>query len=278
VLHAIRATAALDGIALDIVHDHTRTGLLTASARRAPTVATVHAPVAGPRSEGEIFAALEQFARIPLVALSASQRRGAPDLNWIATVHNGIRVEEYPFVAAKEDFVLFLGRTSDEKGVHVAIDAARAAGRRLVIAGSWTIPSEQEYFERHVRPQLGSEVEWVGEVHADEKKDLLGRAACVVFPALWEEPFGLVIVEALACGTPVAGLRAGAVPELLDDRTGAIADDAAGLADAIRRAVDLDAGACRARAESRFSTEAMVRAYEAVYERVLAGASGDPLP
>jgi glycosyltransferase involved in cell wall biosynthesis len=234
--------------------------------------------VAGPRSEGEIFAALAQFGRIPLVALSDSQRRGAPDLDWIATVHNGIRVEEYPFVEAKEDFVLFLGRTSDEKGVHVALDAARDAGRRLVIAGSWTIPSEQEYFERHVRPRLGSEAEWVGEVDANEKKDLLGRAACVVFPALWEEPFGLVIVEALACGTPVAGLRAGAVPELLDERTGAVADDAAGLADAIRRAVDLDPSACRARAKSRFSTEAMVRGYEAVYERVLAAPAGQSPP
>ena len=271
VLHAIRATTALATINLDIIHDHTRAGLLTASARRAPTVATVHAPVAGPRSERDIFAALGRG--IPLVAVSDSQRRSAPELNWIATVHNGIAVEEYPFVETKEDFVLFLGRTSDEKGVHVAIDAARATGRRLVIAGSWTIPAEQEYFDLKVRPHLGRGVEWVGEVEADAKKDLLGRAACVVFPALWEEPFGLVIVEALACGTPVAGLRAGAVPDLVDDRTGAVADDPARLADAIRAAVELDPTDCRARAESRFSTETMVSGYEAVYERVLGGTS-----
>lgn len=267
VLHAARAAELLETMEVDLIHDHTLAGPLTAGMRRAPTLATVHAAVTGPESRGDVFRALGRWA--PLVAISDAQRRGAPELNWVATVHNGIDVDAYPFREAKEDFVLFLGRLSPHKGVGLAVHAAAAAGRRLVLAGSFTVPSEELYFERELRPLLGSAVHWLGEVGRNEKKSLLSRACCLLFPVRWEEPFGLVLVEALACGTPVVALRAGSVPEILaDGTTGIICDDPSELPKAIAAAERLRPADCRADARRRFGVDRMAAAYENVYSRV----------
>jgi glycosyltransferase involved in cell wall biosynthesis len=268
VLHAARAAAALEELELDLVHDHTRAGLLGAAARRVPTLATVHAPVAGPESQAPLYEALSRW--ISLAALSEAQRRAAPGLPWAGTVPNGIAVDDFPFRADKQDFLLYLGRMSPQKGVHVAIRAAREAGRRLVIAGAPTIASERAYFEEQVRPSLGDGVEWVGEVAGEARTSLLARAACLLFPIAWDEPFGLVLVEALACGTPVVALRAGSVPEIVaDGETGFVRDAPDELADAIRALASIDPARCRAVAAERFGVEAMVAGYEALYRRLL---------
>jgi glycosyltransferase involved in cell wall biosynthesis len=267
-LHAARAASALDACELDLVHDHTRTGPLTAAGRTIPTVATVHSAVAGPDSQVELWEALGRHA--PLIALSDAQRAAAPHLNWHGRVYNGIPVERYPFREDKEDYVLFLGRMSPRKGVVPAIEAARAAGRRIVIAGSWSVPAEQSYFEREVRARLGPDVEWAQEVRGDAKKDLLARAACLLFPVRWQEPFGLVVVEALACGTPVVALRTGSVPELVrDGETGIVCAGEDELAPAIDAAARLSPRHCRADAERRFSVERMARDYERCYRTLL---------
>ena len=272
VLHAARTAAALARLDLDVVHDHTRAGPLTAAARPAPTLVTAHLPVAGPEQHAELYDAVGRLAA--LVAISEAQRRAAPHLNWVGTVPNGIPVGEYPFVAEKDDFVLYLGRMSAQKGVHLAIAAAREAGRRLVVAGSWTTPSERGYFERDVRPRVGEGVEWVGEVHGARRTELLSRAGCVLFPARWEEPFGLVLAEAAACGTPVVALRAGAVAEIVaDGETGVVCESPSELAAAIDAATVLDPVRCRARAAARFVVERMVEGYEVIYRR-LAQAAG----
>ena len=165
---------------------------------------------------------------------------------------NGIRTEEYPFEVEKDAYILFLGRLSADKGVHLAIQAARAAGQELVIAGSWTVPSERAH-ARTDAPMLGNGVRWVGAVGGAEKMRLLSRARCLLFPCQWNEPFGLTVAEALACGTPVVGLRAGAIPELVEDgRTGVICDEAAGLPEAIGAAEHIDPFECRAAATTRF--------------------------
>jgi glycosyltransferase involved in cell wall biosynthesis len=269
VLHAARAAAYLEAADVDVVHDHTRAGPLTAVGRRTPTIVTVHAPVAGPGSQVEMFRALGRH--VSLVAISKTQRQSAPDLNWAGTVYDGIRVDEYPFRADKEEFVLYLGRFSAQKGVHLAVDAARTARRRLVVAGKWTVPSERAYFEEQVRPSLGPETKWVGEVGPAEKKDLLSRASCLLFPAQWDEPFGLVMVEAMACGTPVVALRAGSVPELVvDGETGVVCDRASGLPEAIVAAGRLDPARCRAHVSRHFDVAQMVDGYEAIYRRLLA--------
>ncbi|WAZ25309.1 glycosyltransferase family 4 protein [Streptomyces cinnabarinus] len=270
IVHTARAAAALAELAPDVVHDHTRAGPLTAPGRAfAPTVVTSHTPLRGPEAASDHLRALNPW--LSLVAISDAQRRDAPHLRWAATVHNGIPVDSSPFRADKDDFVLYLGRISAQKGVHLAMDAARAAGRPIVLAGCWTIPEERAYFEAEIRPRLASDVTWLESVAGAEKEQLLSRAACLLFPIRWHEPFGLVVVEALACGTPVVALRAGAAPELLEDGvSGVLCGDPGELPAAVDRATRLDPATCR-RSAQRFDVSAMVAGYESVYRRALDG-------
>jgi len=158
-----------------------------------------------------------------------------------------------------------------EKGVHLAIDAARKVGLPIVVAGKCNEAAEQEYFAREVAPRLGRGVDWIGPVGPEDKMDLLARARCLVNPVQWSEPFGIVMVEASACGTPVVAIRNGSVPEVVaDGRTGVVVDDPSELPEAIRWSRGIDPAECRARAKRMFDTEAMVAGYEQVYRRVAA--------
>jgi glycosyltransferase involved in cell wall biosynthesis len=265
-VHAAKAGRVLDRLELDIVHDHSVAGPLTAAGRAAPTVVTTHVPV-GPE-ETEYYGNLGP--NVSLVAISNSQRAVAPTLPWVATVHNAVPVGEYPFKANKDAFALFLSRINPDKGVHLAIEAARAAGMPLVIAGRCSEPQEHEYFEREIAPRLGPDVEWLGEADARLKEDLYPRARCLLLPIQWEEPFGLVMVEAMACGTPVVALRRGSVPEIVvDGLTGFIRDDPAELPGVLRRLDEIDPRACREHVARNFDDEVMVERYEAVYRSVL---------
>ncbi|SEG87888.1 Glycosyltransferase involved in cell wall bisynthesis [Nonomuraea solani] len=270
-LHAARSLNLLADLDADIVHDHSLAGPLTAAGRGAPTVVTCHAA-----SHGELGACYRELGEgISLVAISDAQRNRAPDLNWVATVHNALNVGTFPFREDKEDWVLWLGRFSPDKGPHLAIDAARDAGRHIMLAGKLSEPPEHACFEEYVRPRLGSEATYVGEADAALKRELLAAARCLVFPIQWEEPFGMVMIEAMACGTPVVALGRGAVPEIVvDGRTGFVVETAAELPAAIEAAGRLDPAACREHVERHFSLETMAAAYEEVYRRVLA-APGD---
>ncbi|MGE5764578.1 MAG: glycosyltransferase family 4 protein, partial [Mycobacterium leprae] len=265
-VHAARAASLLDDLEVDLIHDHTLAGPLGATARDVPTVVTAHGPEEG--EIGDFHRALG--GTIHLVAISQAQRALSPDLPWVGVVPNGIPVDTYPFREHKEGFVLFLGRFNEEKAPHLAIDVARAAGRRIVVAGKCSEPAEQEYFDREVAPRLGADAEFVGEADAERKRGLLSRASCLLFPIQWEEPFGLVMVEAMACGTPVVALRRGSVPEVVvDGVTGFVCDDVATLADRVRAVERLSAHDCRAHVESAFSVDAMARGYERIYREVL---------
>jgi len=269
VYHAALAARALEGLEFDVVHDHSLAGPLLACGRTIPTVVTAHGPVDG--ELGDYYGSLGPLVR--LVAISDSQREIAPDLPWIRTVHNGIPVGEYPYREAKDDMVLFLGRMGTQKGAHLAIEAARQAGFPLIVAAKCQEPVEVRYYEEEVVPRLGSDVEVLWEVCGDQKKELLGRARCLVFPIQWNEPFGLVMVEALACGTPVVALKGGSVQEILEDGvTGFVCRDVSELAEGIKRANVLEPSACRARAEELFDVPAMVGGYEDAYRLALARA------
>jgi glycosyltransferase involved in cell wall biosynthesis len=260
-LHAATAASLLLGLDLDVVHDFSLTGPLLADSREVPTLVTVHGDLRG--ELGAYYRALGD--QVGLVAISWAQRRGAPDLPWVGVIHSGLPVEDYPYRQTKDRFALFLGRMSPVKGAHLAIEAARASGFRLVMAGRCNQADERAYFDRWVRPRLGRDVAWLGEVDTARKKDLLSRASCLLFPIRWAEPFGLVMVEALACGTPVVALGVGAVPEVIEHgRSGLIGQRPEDLAGLLSQVGDIDPAACRKRAQS-FHVAAMVKNYEALY-------------
>jgi glycosyltransferase involved in cell wall biosynthesis len=266
VLHAAAADDYLRRVTPDLVHDHTLSGPLQARGRTIPTIVTAHGPVSG--ELGSYYRKLGDSTS--LVSISNSQRAEAPDLNWCATVHNAIPVDEYPFRTEKEDFLLFLGRMSPDKGAHLAIDAARAVGRPLVIAGKCNEPAERAYFDLQIRPRLGEDVEWIGQADAGRKKDLMSRAHCFLFPIRWAEPFGIVMVEAMACGTPVVALRGGAVSEVVEDGiTGYVCDRVSDLSALIEKAKQIDPYACRNRAMNQFDVGKMVEGYERVFQETV---------
>jgi glycosyltransferase involved in cell wall biosynthesis len=191
-------------------------------------------------------------------------------------VYNGIPMDRYTLREDKEDFLLFLGRADEEKAPHLAIEAARRAGRRLVLCVTTKNERERRYWAEQVEPLLGDDVEVRGECDQEQKADLLARARALLFPIQWPEPFGLVMTEAMACGTPVIAWRNGSVPEVVaDGETGFIVESVDEMAAAVDRVGDLDPHAMRARVKEWFSAEAMVAGYEGVYQRVLAhGGSG----
>ncbi|MFC7648159.1 glycosyltransferase [Streptosporangium lutulentum] len=192
-------------------------------------------------------------------------------------VYNAVDVSSFPFRGHKEDWVLWLGRFNEDKGAHLAIDAARAAGRRILLAGKLTEPVEHEYFERCVRPRLGPDAEYVGQADAARKRELLATARCLLFPILWEEPFGMVMIEAMACGTPVVALGRGSVPEVVvDGITGFIRNDPSELPEAIHAVGALDPRHSRAHVARCFDVEVMARGYEAIYRKVIAGLATRP--
>ncbi|MDQ1484166.1 MAG: hypothetical protein QOF35_2242, partial [Actinomycetota bacterium] len=217
--HLAAVSRVLARLDVDLVHDHTCVGLLTASVRSVPTVATMHGPMTAEvrRYVGDCAAMTRGKGSLNLVAISDDQRSRGNGLPWLGRVHNAVNVRRFPFGARKEDFVLFLGRSSPEKGMDAAIDAARHAGRHLIIAAKCSEPAEHAYFEERIRPRLGPGVTWLGEVDERRKLDLLMRARCLLFPIQWDEPFGMVLIEAMSCGTPVVALSRGSVPELIED-------------------------------------------------------------
>jgi len=207
------------------------------------------------------------------VAISEDQRSHMPDLRYAGVVHNGIDTSMYPLREEKEDFLLFIGRTHPDKGPRRAIEAAVAAGLPLVMALKTAEPVELEHWGKEVQPMLPEGTTVLREIPHEEKVDLMQRARAVLFPIDWDEPFGLVMIEAMACGTPVVATPRGAVPEVIaDGETGFIVpveSYAEAAVEAIKGADDLDPRVLRRRVEERFSAEAMVAAYEAVYQRVL---------
>ena len=266
VRRAVACIAAADGI--DIVHDHTFAGPLNAPAYRGlgiTTVVTVHGPI-----DDDLYPYYRELGdEVGLIAISDRQRELAPDLNWVGRVHNALRVQDWPFRADKQDYALFLGRFTPYKGAHLAVRAAHEAGIPLVLAGKCDEPAEKAYFEQEVRPQLTDSDHFFGPADAVSKRKLLAGARCLLFPVLWEEPFGMVMIEAMACGTPVVALRGGAVPEVvIDGVTGLIHDRPAELPAAIERAASLDPAACRRHVAANFGVAQFGSGYEQIYQQL----------
>jgi glycosyltransferase involved in cell wall biosynthesis len=268
VIHAAAVAEILADLDVDLVHDHSTAGPLLARGRPEPTIVTMHNSAVG--DNGDYFAQLGDS--VDVVAISNSQRRQNSRLNWVGRVYNAIDVGAFPFRADKDDYILWLGRFSPDKGPHLAIDAARAAGLRIILAGKRTELSEQEFFDAEIAPRLGPDAEYVGEADSATKKDLLARARALAFPLLWDEPFGMVMIEAMACGTPVVALPRGSVPEVVRHGvSGLVVRDLEDFPAALRAVDSLDPVDCRTHVEQRFNLSLMAEGYERIYRMLVSG-------
>ena len=269
--HVIDAYDAAQAWGADVVHDHTVTGPVWAQVHaRLPVITTNHGPFEDPLDA--IYGRLAPT--VPVIAISHHQASTAGDVPVRAVIHHGLDTSAIPVGTGTGGFAVFLGRMNEAKGVDRAIRIARAAGVPLKIAAKMREPAERAYFEARVAPLLGGEVEYLGEVGPDDKYALLGEAACLLNPIAWHEPFGMVMIEALACGTPVVGTPCGAAPEIVDDGvTGFLRPDAEGLVAALAHVDRLDRAACRAAVEERFSMARMAADHVATYRTLLASAA-----
>ncbi len=259
----------------DVIHDHTLTGPMSPELAPpgVPVVTTAHGPFT-PELRAIYKAAA---ARMAVVAISDAQRRGAPDLPISAVIHHGLDVNAFPIGRGDGDYVLFLGRMHPDKGAHRAIAVARAAGRRILLAAKLWEPRERHYFVECVEPMLGPQAVYLGEVGGQRKLDLLAGAEALLNPIRWPEPFGLVMIEALACGTPVLAFREGAAPEIIEDtRTGFLCEHEDDMVAKLEDVGRIDRAACRASVESRFSTGRMVDDHVALYRTLIGDAAGRP--
>lgn len=266
--HVVRAYEALADV--DIVHDHTIAGPRLASDvwMGLPVVTTNHGPF-----HPEAIARFSDLAReVAVVAISYHQRRSAPSVAVAAVIHHGVDPAMFPMGLGDGGYVLFLGRMNAEKGVHRAIAVAGAAGKRLLIAAKMWEPAERAYFAEHVEPFLGDGVVHLGAVGGERKLELLAGAEALLNPIRWPEPFGMVMIEALVCGTPVLAFREGAAPEIVEHgRTGFLCADEADMTARVAQVGTLDRHDCRDAVVRSFSADRFVADHLALYRRVLAG-------
>ena len=253
----------------DIIHSHLDVWTMPfAATAPVPTVTTLHGRLDLPMVRG----VLGMYPHAPLVSISDDQRRPLADLDlaWVATVPHGLEFGPYfdhPRPAGG-GHLAFVGRVCSEKGLDTAIDVARRCGRPLQIAAK-VDPMDVEYFECVIEPLLGDDTVFVGEIGEDRKPGFYANAAATMFPINWPEPFGLVMIESLAAGTPVIALRHGSVPEVLRDGvTGFICDSVDELVDAVGRLDEIDPDECRRHAR-RFTTDVMCGRYEAIYDQLV---------
>jgi glycosyltransferase involved in cell wall biosynthesis len=252
----------------DVIHWHLDYFHFPMSRRlRVPNVTTLHGRLDIP----DLVPIYDEFGDMPVVSISNDQRAPLPQAGWVATVHHGMPLDELQPRVASGEYLAFLGRISPEKRADRAVEVARRVGLPLRIAAK-VDGLDLEYFRRDIEPLLDSDhVEWVGEIGPEQKAEFLGHARALLFPIDWAEPFGLVMIESMACGTPVIAYRAGSVPEVIDHGvSGFIVDDIEGAVEAVGRLDELDRAAVRAAFERRFSVERMARDYVEVYERLIA--------
>ncbi len=254
----------------DIIHNHMGYQALPfASFSQTPVVTTLHGIFDPPGLKW----CYEQYPHMPYVSISDFQRIPSPDLNYVATVYHGLRANRftpcYQHYKSK-DYLAFLGRISPEKGVHHAIRIAKETGWKLRIAAK-VDPKDYEYYATMVEPLIdGTQIQYIGEVGHPEKVDLLRNAAATLCPITWPEPFGLVLMESLACGTPVLTIRNGSVPEIMEHgKTGFIGESPDDLVEFVANLNQIDRQACRRHVEEKFSVKRMVDDYLAVYERLV---------
>jgi len=248
-----------NGSAFDVMVNNMRAGeslfLSIACRLGIPLVNIMHLPIF--QELADIFKEYDA----PIITISDSQRKAFPDLRYVATVYNGIHVSEFPFSQIQGEYLLMMGTIAPHKNQKAGIEIAQKTGKKLIMAGKI---GNQAYYDAEIAPQIdGVRVIHLGEIGFEEKTKLYKEAYALLFPVLWEEPFGLVMIEAMACGTPVVGYRRGAVPEVVrDGKTGFIVDTQDEMIQRVKDVPSIDRNYCRQLVSERFSNTGMVDAYE----------------
>ena len=251
----------------DVIHFHTdffHSPVFRGMAHK--TLTTLH----GRQDLPELPDIYRAFPHMPLVSISDHQRKPVPPVNWMGTVYHGLPERQFHEGEGKGNYLAFLGRICPDKGPLEAIEIARLAGMKLKLAAK-VDPVDQAYFDQAVAPVLARSphAEFIGEIDDQRKQDFLGNARALLFPISWPEPFGLVMIEAMACATPVIAFRQGSVPEILEDGlTGFAVENAAEAASAVKRLGALFRPSIRSRFQERFSARAMAREYVRIYRRL----------
>jgi glycosyltransferase involved in cell wall biosynthesis len=272
-LHAGLAFREICRGGFDLVHDHSGFIPVAFAGRLSvPLVHTLHGPFEPPvRMFYEAFAFDAHY-----VTISRYQQTRCPGLNYAGVVYNAVDLQEHRPLGDKEDYIVYVSRLCEDKGAHHAVRIARELGRKIVLAGKIDPGRDREFFRREIEPHLdGDKVIYEGEVPQSRKAELMARARAFLFPIQWEEPFGLVMAEALACGTPVVTTRWGAAPEVVEHgKTGFVAESMQEVPSLLERIDEIDPAVCRAEAERRFSPRAMALGYLDIYRKVLGQKAG----
>jgi glycosyltransferase involved in cell wall biosynthesis len=249
----------------DLIHDHLAPmSMPTANLASTPVVVTMHGPFSSENRK------LFELLRGPhITTVSQAQLYPLPNINHVGTVHHGLPMDDYPFSDTHEGYALYVGRISIEKGVHYAVDVAQALDMPLILAAK-VDPLDRAYFREYIEPRLSERIRWVGEVGEEERNRLMSKARVFLHPVVFREPFGLTLIEAMACGCPIVAFNRGAIPEIVKTGvTGYVVEDVEGMMDAIHNIDAISRAACRAHALENFSVKKMTDGYEAIYRRLV---------
>lgn len=252
----------------DIIHDHNaHLAVPTALLSPTPVLITLHG-AATPEYK-KFFEGLNNSRNPHFVSISYSQRKPIPSLNYAANIYHGLDMNDFPYSKTDNGYLLFVGRISPEKGVHHAIEVAEFLSLPLIIAAKLD-KVDFAYFNESIKPHLSDKIRWIGEVDTEERNRLMSRALCFIHPVSWREPFGLVIIEAAACGTPVVAFNHGSIPEIVKHRkTGFISEDVTEMIEHVKNIDKIKRITCRKYALENFNAERMADEYEQVYEKLI---------
>lgn len=255
----------------DLIHDHTwKEGLTCAAFLNIPVIHTIHSPIDDENTK--FYNLFKGYHGIHFVTISDYQQASLPGLNYAGTVYNGIVFSKYPYSEQKEDFFFYMGRFNLEKAPHLACEVAAKLGKKLILAGKVHEEAERNYFDQYIKPLLSDDISYIGPLGhwSEEKMRLFSRAKGYLYPIQWDEPFGITMAEAIACGTPVVTFKRGAAPEVIDHGvTGFVVETMEEFIDATKHIDEISPQACRKRAEFMFTARAMIDNYERTYLKVL---------